>query len=97
MLIFQQQRINIAVEFSSGHIHKNTIYTSTAMKTMWFKWGKIFPHRLCFSSNYNPSVLKTQDLLCKDRLVSGTMTHVIISKKDVKNFYNMACLCYSAL
>lgn len=97
MLIFRQQRRNIAVGFSSGHIHKNTIYSSTAVKTMWFKWGKIFPHRPRFSSNYNLSILKIQDLLSKDRLVSGTMSHVNISKKDVKNFYNMACVFVTPL
>jgi len=62
------------------------------MKTMCFKWGQIFPHRPYSSFNHTLSILNIQDLLSQDRLVSGKMTHVSISKKDVKNLHNMACL-----
>lgn len=62
------------------------------MKTMWFKWGEIFLHRPYSSFNYTLSILKIQDLLSQDRLMSGKMTHVSISKKDVKYLYNMACV-----
>lgn len=62
------------------------------MKTIWFKWGEIFPQRPYSGFNYTLSILKIQDLLSQDRLVSGKMTHVSISKKDVKNLYSTAHL-----